>query len=68
MRFLDLKNIHLDTFKQLRVFFDLLKGSDPSYRVLKFGNILPISNGDMAKNVILQWLWPWKVKVIGQNK
>ena len=60
MRFLDLKNIDLDTnivilsalvrkFKQLNIFyllkgpaqniFDFLKGSDPSYLVLKFDNI-----------------------------
>ena len=29
--------------------FDLLKGPNPSYLVLKFGNILPIINWDMAK-------------------
>ena len=34
--------------------FDLLKGSDPSYLVLKCGNIFPIINWDMAQNVILQ--------------
>ena len=26
------------------IFFDLLKGPDPSYFVLKVGNILPINN------------------------
>ena len=36
--------------------------------VLKFSNILPINNWDMAQNVIMQRSWPWKVKVIGQNK
>ena len=47
---------------------DLLKGPDPSYLVLKVGNILPINNCDMTQNVISQWSWPWKVKVIGPNK
>ena len=28
--------------------FHLLKGSDPSYLVLNFSNILPINNWDMA--------------------
>ena len=37
-----------------RYVFNLLKGPDPSYLVLKFGNILPvtINNWDMAQNVI----------------
>ena len=51
-----------------RCFFHLLKGLNPCYLVLKFGNILPINNWDMAQNVISQRSWPWKVKVIGQNK
>ena len=36
--------------------FDLLKGPVhvPRYLVLKFGNILPINNCDMAQNVILK--------------
>ena len=50
------------------IFFHLLKGPDPSYLVLKFNNILPINNWDMAQNVISQRSWPWKVKIIGQNK
>ena len=37
-----------------RYFFHLLKGLNPSYLVLKFGNILPITNWDMAQNVISQ--------------
>ena len=49
-------------------YFHLLKGPNPSYLVLKFSNISPINNWDMAQNVILQRSWPWKVKVIGQNK
>ena len=36
--------------------------------MLKFGNILLINNWDMAQNMISQRSWPWKVKVIGQNK
>ena len=36
--------------------------------MLKFHNILPINNWDKAENVISQRSWPWKVKVIGQNK
>ena len=36
--------------------------------MLKFDNILVINNWDMAQNVISQRSWPWKVKVIGQNK
>ena len=48
--------------------FYLLKSFYSSYLVLKFGNELPISNRDMAQLVILQRLWLWKVKVIGQNK
>ena len=36
--------------------------------MLTFDNILPINNWDMAQNVISQRSWPWKVKVIGQNK
>ena len=32
--------------------FHLLKGPDPSYLVLKFSNILPINNWDMAQNLI----------------
>ena len=51
-----------------RYFFHLLKGLNPSYLVLKFGNILPINNWDVAQNVISQRSWLWKVKVIGQNK
>ena len=51
-----------------KYFFHLLKGPDPSYLVLKSNNILPINNWYMAQNVILQRSWPWKVKVIGQNK
>ena len=37
-----------------RYVFNLLKGPDPSYLVLKFGNILPvtINKWDMAQNVI----------------
>ena len=27
----------------------------PSYPVLKFGNLLPISNCDIVQNVIVQW-------------
>ena len=50
------------------MFFHLLKGLNPCYLVLKFGNILPINNWDMAQNVISQRSWPWKVKGIGQNK
>ena len=34
--------------------FDLLKGPDPSYPMLKFGDNLSSSNWDMAQNVILQ--------------
>ena len=41
------------TFKPLKIFFDLLKGPDPSYLVLKFGNTLSTRNRDMAQNVIL---------------
>ena len=33
--------------------FDLLKGPDPSYPVLKFGNNLSSRNRDMAQSVIL---------------
>ena len=56
------------TFKPPKMFFHLLKGLNLCYLVLKFGNILPINNWDMAQNVISQRSWPWKVKVIGQNK
>ena len=56
------------TFKPPKMFFHLLKGLNPCYLVLKFGNILPINNWDMAQNVISQRSWPWKVKVTGQNK
>ena len=35
------------------MFFDLLKGSDPSYPVLKFGDNLSSRNQDMAQSVIL---------------
>ena len=45
--------------------FHLLKGPDTSYLVLKFSNILPINNWDMAQNVISQRSWPWKVKTNG---
>ena len=41
------------TFKPLKMFFDLLKGPDPSYPVLKFGNNLSSRNRDMAQSVIL---------------
>ena len=30
------------------IFLHLLKGTDPSYLVLNFSNILPINNWDMA--------------------
>ena len=36
--------------------------------MLNLGKILPINNWHMAHNMILQRSWPWKVKVIGQNK
>ena len=101
IRFLDLKNIDLDTkivmlhalvpklwsktsfcimvanvtcfayvthSNRSRYFFHSLKGPYPSYLVLKFSIILPINNWDMAQNVILIRSWPWKVKIIGQNK
>ena len=55
-------------FKSPKIFFHLLKGPDTSYLVLKFSNILLINNWDKAQNVISQRSWPWKVKVIGQNK
>ena len=55
-------------FESPKIFFNLLKGLNPSYLVLTFDNILPINNWDMAQNVISQRSWPWKVKVIGQNK
>ena len=35
------------------MFFDLLKGPDPSYTVLQFGNNLSSRNRDMAQTVIL---------------
>ena len=35
------------------MFFDLLKGPDPSYPVLTFGNNLSSRNRDMAQSVIL---------------
>ena len=35
------------------MFFDLLKGPDPSYSVLKFGDNLSSRNRDMAQSVIL---------------
>ena len=41
-------------FKLLKIFFDLLKGRDPNYPVLKVGKMLPFNNLDMAQNVILQ--------------
>ena len=56
------------TFKLPKIFFHLLKGLNPSYIVLKFANILRINNWNIAQNVISQRSWPWKVKVIGQNK
>ena len=52
---------HVQTAQNI---FGLLKGSDPSYFVLKCGNSLAIHNWDMAQNVS----WPWKVKVTGKNK
>ena len=57
-----------NAFESPKIFFNLLKGLNPSYLVLTFDNILPINNWDMAQNVISQRSWPWKVKVIGQNK
>ena len=51
-----------------RCVFHLLKGLNPGYLVLKFGNILLVNSWDMAQNVISQRSSPWKVKVIGQNK
>ena len=45
-----------------------LKGFYSSYLVLKFGNVLPLRNWYICRNVILQRSWPWKVKVIGKNK
>ena len=48
--------------------FSFIESLNPSYLVLKFDNILVINNCDMAQNVISQRSWPWKVKVIGQNK
>ena len=32
---------------------NLIKGPDPSYHVLKFGDNFPSSNQDMVQNVIL---------------
>ena len=37
----------------LKIFFDLLKGPDPSYPVLKFGDNLWSRNRDIAQSVIL---------------
>ena len=55
---------HIHTAQDI---FNTMKGPNPSYLVLKFGNILPINNWVVAQNVILQRSWPWKVKVIDQN-
>ena len=55
-------------FKWLKIFFLSIEGPHSSYLVLKFGNILPIKNWNMAQNVISKRSWLWKVKVIGQNK
>ena len=53
-----------------RCFFHLLKGLNPGYLVLKFGNILLINNWDMAQNVISQRSWhhqiPWLWKHISR--
>ena len=46
----------------------LLKGFYSSYLVLNFSSVLPTRNCDIAKNVILQRSWSWKIEVIGQNK
>ena len=52
-------HFHTSLSKRLKIFFNLLKGFYPSYLVLKFGNILPTSNRDMAQNMISQRSWPW---------
>ena len=46
-----LRTSHL---KPLQICFYLLKGPEPSYSVLKFGDNLSTRNRDMAQNVILQ--------------
>ena len=60
------RSLHVQIAQE--IFIYLLKGSKPSYLVLKFSKILPINDWDMTQNVISQRSWPWKVKVIGQNK
>ena len=47
----NVKHSHLSHVQTAQNIF-LLKGSDSNYLVLKFGNILPINNWDMAQNVI----------------
>ena len=52
-----LRMFHVQTTQNVRFFlffFKLLKGSDPSCIVLKFGDILSRRNWDMAQHVILQ--------------
>ena len=55
------QNCHIQTAQYS---FYLCKGSDPSYLVLKFGNICSSRNGAKILNVILQGceLSPWKDK------
>ena len=45
---------HMSHIQTAPDIFNLLKGPDPSYLVLKFGNVLPVNNSDVAQNVILQ--------------
>ena len=45
---------HTSHVQPLKMFFDLLKGPNLSYPVLKFGDDLSNRNRDMAQNMILR--------------
>ena len=55
-------------FKILKIFYNLLKGPDPSYLVFKFSNMLPINNWDVAQNVFCDNHDIERSRVTGQNK
>ena len=47
----------------LKKYYNLCKGTYPSYLVLKVYNGLCSSNRDMVQNMLLQWPWLWKVRI-----
>ena len=55
--------MYIKSFTWVYCIWHQLKGFYSSYLVLKFGNVLPIRNLNISRNVIFP-----KVKVIGQNK